>query len=401
LPCASDHLIGYDQALAALLSHAVPREVEIISLDDADGRWLARPIVAPRDRPTAPLSAMDGYAVRDWDPSGPDDHLRLIGVSYPGAPFESALRPGESVRVTTGATLPIGADRVIVDELVQVGAGVIGLTGCPGRKPHIRPAGSDFHAGEILVPAGLRLTTPTLMAAAAAEADRVSVIRRPRVAIISTGDELVAPGAPAPAHSVPDSVSPGVAALTRQWGGEVVARRRAGDTAGALAAIFDEVSRSCDLVVVIGGASGSERDQARASIFAQGAAAIFQGVALKPGRPAWAARASEGLVIGLPGNPFAAFVAARLLLAPVIAQMAGDAAANALGWREGPLLEPLGPGAQSDLILAADRTPDGLRVHRVQDSSAHRSLARLSALVRRPAHCPASEAFDAAVYLDV
>lgn len=401
MPCASDQLIGYDQALAALLSHAAPLGAETVRLDDADGRRLARPIIAPRDRPTAPLSAMDGYAVRDWVPSASDDRLRLIGASYPGAPFEGALRRGETVRVTTGATLPIGADRVIVDELVRVDAGRVGLAACLGRKPHIRPAGSDFRAGDSLVSSGTLLTAPTLMAAAAAEADRVSVVRRPRVAIISTGNELAAPGAPAPAHSVPDSVSPGVAALTRQWGGEVVEKRRAGDAAGALAAVFGQVCRSCDLVVVIGGASGSERDQARTSVFAHGFTPICQGVALKPGRPAWAAQGPEGLVIGLPGNPFAAFVAARLLLAPVIAQMAGGDFASALPWREAPLLEPLGPGTQSEQILAADLTPDGLRVHRVQDSSAHRSLAMLSALVRRPVHCPASEAFDVAIYLDV
>jgi molybdopterin molybdotransferase len=400
LPCASDQLIGFDHALAALLSRATPLEAELIHLDDADGRRLARPIVAPRDRPTAPLSAMDGYAVRGWASAEPEGRLRLIGASYPGAPFEGALRPGETVRVTTGAALPIGAERVIVDELAQVGAGLVGITACPGRKPHIRPAGSDFRAGETLVPAGTLLTAPALMAAAAAEADLVSVFRRPRVAIISTGDELAPRYGPGGAQAVPDSVSPGVAALIRRWGGEVVARRRAGDAVGALSAVFNEASRMSNLVVVIGGASGSERDQARASIFAHGAAPIFEGVALKPGRPAWAAHGPRGLVIGLPGNPFAAFVAARLLLAPVIARMAGDGAASALGWREAPLLGPLGPGTQSDLVLAADRAADGLRIHPVQDSSAHRSLARLNALVWRPAHCPASEAFDAAAYLD-
>jgi molybdopterin molybdotransferase len=379
--CGLEGLPTYDEALEQLLAAAPGLGCEAVALEEAEGRVLAHSVLAPRARPAAAVSAMDGYAIRSADLAPMAQGLTLAGASYAGG-VTQALAPGQAMRVTTGAPMPVGADRVIVDEVTEVSDGVVRLVGAPGGRCHVRPIGSDFEAGAVLASAGTRLTPAALMAAAAGEAGVVQVVRRPRVGLLLTGDEIVAPAACADAPDrIPDTVSFGVAALVRAWGGVVVGLGRCRDRLEDLSAQLAAFEDRTDLVVVIGGASKSERDHGRAAAAAAGAAFLFAGVAMKPGKPVWAARTGGRLLVGLPGNPTAALMTTRLLLAPLVAQMSGRPASEALRWTpaaaEGP---PAGP--DRDLFLTARHTAHGLELLGRQEASGQRDLALVSALVR-------------------
>ncbi len=384
-------LISLDHALDILLDAAPRPASEVIALERAAGRTLAAPVKALRDRPARTLSAMDGYAVQGLDPPQLGQSFQIVGAAYPGAPFGRRVDGGEAVRVTTGAEVPLGADRVIIDEDVDVAGRMILVTSDPGGKPHLRSKGSDFCRGQCLVPSGVRLTSTTLMAAAACETWTVTVTRRPRVALVTTGDELACSGGPIGDHQIPDSISIAIAAMVTAWGGDIVCRDRSGDEAGSIVRAMGSHRDDADLIVIIGGASGSERDKSRAASLALGADMLFQGVALKPGKPAWAARRKSQLLVGLPGNPMAALVASRLLLAPIIAQMESGSADDAQCWRLAHAIECLGPGTDRDVILGANVSTEGVRILATQDSSSHSQLAELNALVRRAPGCGAAE----------
>jgi len=245
----------------------------------------------------------------------------------------------------------------------------------------------------------MRLSATTLMAAAACEADVVSVTRRPRIALVSTGDELAAPGKPIGEHQIPDSISVAVAALFTAWGGRVVSQGRSADDSTSTVQALERACDDADIVVVMGGASGSERDGSRAAGASLGAELMFEGLALKPGKPSWAALRGRRLLIGLPGNPWAALVAARLLVTPVLAQMEGGGAASARRWALAPTLDEIGAGANLDVVLGARLDPEGVRILARQDSASHGHLADLTALVRRPVSCAPSNIGGLVQYL--
>jgi molybdopterin molybdotransferase len=253
--------------------------------------------------------------------------------------------------------VPEGADRVIIQEQVRVedGAAVFDTPASGGR--HIRAAGSDFESGETLLEAGRCLDFRAMVALAAADRDRVRVYRRPRVAILSTGDELVEPGrALEVPGAIAESVSFGVAGLVRAWGGDVVRRARLADVPEALEAAAEAALAVADVVVVTGGASVGERDYARSMFASSGLEEVFTKVAIKPGKPVWVARAGGRFVVGLPGNPTSALVTARLFLAPLLAGLAGRNPDEALAWREAVLEAPLGAvGPRETLERAAGR----------------------------------------------
>jgi len=391
----------YDESLARLLFHVPAPRIETTALDDAHGRYLGEHVIAARSQPPAAVSAMDGYAI-SGDELAPGACYTVVGISYPGAPYLGRISKYQAVRVTTGAWMPEGASRVLVDEIVADCQGELCLLREPGAKTHVRAAGSDFRLGTTLVMAGTRLTAPALMAAAAGHAATVRVFRRPVVRIIATGDELARGLATIEPDQTADSVSIGVSALATDWGGIVRDAVRCGDAAEALQCMLRSAVQTSDTVVVIGGASGSERDLARGAASSLGAETIFQGVAIKPGRPVWAARcdthARSCLIIGLPGNPLAAFITARLFLAPVLAKMACGTAAGAVNWRSARLLTPLEEGSGKEAFLAATTGPDGLRLLPSQESSSQGHLADLRALIRRAPSAPAGA--DVA-YLDV
>jgi molybdopterin molybdotransferase len=397
--CGPGALPMWEDALALLGAATVVLAPEEIALAAAAGRVLAAPVTALRSRPARDLSAMDGYAIAGPKPA-PAAEWVVIGHAWAGAPFAGRVASGQAVRITTGAPLPAGAERVIIDEAVSVDKAIVRLTRAAGAKRNVRSAGSDFQAGAVLVPAGARLTPPALMAAAAAEATVVLARRRPRLAILAVGDELAAEGECGD-DTIPDSASPGVAALAQAWGAQVVRQGRCGDEAGALLAAVAELLESGDVLAVIGGASASERDMTRRAAEQAGARLLFAGVSLKPGKPAWGAAAGERLIVGLPGNPVAALAAARLLLVPTLVRMAGGEAESALAWRRGQILADMGAGGERETLVLAETLGGGVAPLERQESGSHAQLARLTALIRRRPGCPAVTVGEAVDYLDL
>lgn len=378
-------LIAFDEALTRVLGMATPLDAEVVTLDEACDRVLARPVAARSDSPAAAVSAMDGWAVRDADLR--DDatvRLPIAGQVFAGSTDPGDLPAGACARVFTGAPLPRGADRVVIQEVVAREGELAVMPPRPSGGRHVREAGSDFRAGEILLQAGLRLSAHRLPALAAADLAEVAVIRRPEVAILATGDELAAPGtAWKSPGALPESVSLGVAGLVRSWGGLVVDRRRLRDDPEALAAAAAKAIERADIVVTTGGASVGERDFARSMFSGLGLEVIFAKVAIKPGKPVWLGRCGRALVLGLPGNPTSALVTARLLLAPLVAGLAGRDPLAALAWSRSPTATALGPCGDRETFLRARRTAQGVSALDDQDSGSQRALARADALIRR------------------
>lgn len=382
-------LTSFDAALARLGEAVRPLPAEAVPLAEAAGLVLAEPVHARLASPRRAVSAMDGYAVRDAT-TRPGDWLTVIGEARPGMPFAGAVGPGQTVRLFTGAPVPAGADRVIVQEHAEREDGRVRFT--PGYGPawHVRATGSDFAAGALLLEAGTLLTPRAMITAAASDHGALVVHRRPRIALLGTGDELAAPGtAGGRDHTIPESVTFGVAALAATCGAEVVWRGRHGDDLAALTALAGDLLPRADLVVVTGGASVGEYDFAKAMFAPHGLDLVFSRLAIKPGKPVWCGQVGERWVLGLPGNPTSALVTATLFLAPLLARLQGRPLAAALPWRRLPLVAALPATGDRETFVRAVWDEDGLRPVGNQDSGAQAALARAEWLVRCPAGTPA------------
>jgi len=376
-------MIGFEEALARVKAAARPLGSEIVPFGQAPGRILAEPVTARFGMPRTNVSAMDGYAVRESDLGDLPFSLPVAGESAAGAPPGQALPEGSAYRIFTGAPVPEGADRVIVQENTERDAERVTFVRPHGRGRNIRTAGSDFQAGDVLVPAGVELDWRALTTAAAADRAELCVYRQPRVVILATGDELAAPGeAHARAGAIPESVSPGIAAFVRQQGGHLVRRERLPDEPDVLAKAAARALEEADLVVMIGGASVGERDFSR-SVFAAPPDYVFPKVAIKPGKPVWLAHVSDRLVMGLPGNPTSALVTARLFLAPLLRGLGGGDVTKAMTFKQGICADPLPACGDRETFLRARRADHGLVLADSQDSSSQRSLAVSDALIRR------------------
>lgn len=380
-------MISFDEA-AALVARRVHRlGVETIALGDAAGRTLAADLVARTASPRHAVSAMDGYAVAASG-LGQGETLKVIGESRAGAGFAGRVREGEAVRIFTGARVPEGADCVVMQEHAKREGDAIRFAPGWGPATHVRAAGSDFVEGEVLVPAGTRLNARAMVAAAAADRAEVVVALRPRVAILATGDELAAPGtAHAIADAIPESVSHGVAALVVEAGGRIVSHRSGVDNLAALSAMGSEALEAADIVVVTGGASVGDRDFAKPAFAAHGLEAIFERVAIKPGKPVWLGTARGRLVLGLPGNPTSAMVTAALFLRPILARMQG--AEGAHRWRRLRLAGAIPATGDRETFLRARWDTEGLVALGNQDSGVQGGLLGADWLVRCPAGQPA------------
>jgi len=384
-----------------VLEAARPLGTEQVPLSAAAGRILAEPVVARVDSPPADVSAMDGYAVRQADLEAGLTRLRVAGESFAGAAGGQTIGSGEALRIFTGAPLPAGADRVVIQEVVEREGGEAVIAGPLSSGRHVRTRGSDFAAGDTLLEAGRRLDPRALVAAAAADLDQVAVHRRPAITIIGTGDELVEPGeAAGRPDTIPESVSFGVAALAELWGGEVVRRARLRDDPQALEQAAARALAASDLIVVTGGASVGERDYAKAMFASAGLELIFAKIAIKPGKPVWLGRAAGKLVLGLPGNPTSALVTARLLLAPLVAGLAGRDAAAALGWRTAPLAQGIGPCGDRETFARGQWRGDAVAPLSNQDSGAQKALAAADVLIRRRPAAPAAAAGETVEIID-
>lgn len=381
-------MISFDEAFARVAEAARPLERERVPLEAAHGRVLAAPVVAAVDSPPANVSAMDGYAAREADLGAP---LRLIGESFPGAGFGGTVGAGECVRIFTGAPVPSGADRVIVQEIVRRDGDIVRVTGSFSASRHIRVRGSDFSAGDTLLKAGRQLNAGAMVAAAGADCSDVEAWRQPRIAILGTGDELAAAGtARSRPGSIPESVSFGIAALAAEWGGEVIARERLPDDPSAIRAAAEQALQAADLVVMTGGASVGEKDYAKGVFAALGLDPIFTKVAIRPGKPVWFGRIGQRLVMGLPGNPTSAMVTARLLMAPLVVGLGGRDPAEAARWRRASLGSELDASSDRETFTRG-RWMDGVAEPLSnQESGAQRALAEAEVLIRRGPGAPAA-----------
>lgn len=384
--CAAS--IDFDSALAILTAHALPLGKESIPLRVAGGRYLAAPVLARIDAPRRDCAAMDGYAVRDTDLRGGAVVLRSRGISYAGGTEPDAISAGETWRVMTGAPLPRSADRVVMIEYCRHRGDLVVLDAPPLAKPHVRKAGSDFAAGDELLSVGTRMTAARLVVAAAADHSEIEVWRRPRILLVATGDEILAPGcASRMPNAIPDSLSLAIEHLCASAGADVVTALRLPDNERAIADALERAS--ADVVVVIGGASHGDRDFGRSAFVSLGLDVAFADVAMKPGKPVWYGRLTQTHVLGLPGNPTAALTVARLFLSPLIASLSGGAISDALPWQLRRATKPMPANGPREAFLCASLSYEGAAICDRQDASGQAALALADCLVRRPANAPA------------
>jgi molybdopterin molybdotransferase len=377
-------MISFDKAVELATDAAHPLGVETVALAAAHGRVLASPVVAQVSSPAQHVSAMDGYAVRDADVGELPARLPVAGQAFAGRGHTGPLPAGATVRIFTGAPVPDGTERVVIQENVRREGGCAIVLALGGSR-NIRAAGSDFAAGELLIEAGALLNPRAIVAAAAADLAQVEVFRRPRVRLLATGDELAEPGtARSRPQAIPESVSFGVAALARDWGADTAEPVRVADDLELLEREAQAALDGIDILVVTGGASVGERDFAKA-MFGDALELIFSKVAIKPGKPVWLGRIGATLILGLPGNPTSALVTARLFLAPLLAGMSGRPPQDALRWWRLPLAEPVGPTGDRETFSRARLDGERLSLLPNQDSGAQKMLVAADLLVRRPA----------------
>lgn len=315
-------LLPVEEAQVRLLAMAGPLAVEQATLLAAQGRWLAEPVRALRDQPWADLSAMDGYAIRFADLPGP---WRVTGASQAGDTLPaSALGAGEAMRIFTGAPMPEGADCVLVQEDAAIDGDRLNLAGDgpAGAGKHVRPRASDFAEGAAVLEPGARIGPVQIALAGIAGHAALPVRRRPRVAILSTGDELVPVGTVAGPGQLPCSNSVMLAAMLARQGAEVIDLGLLPDDLDAIASAMT-AGRSADITVSTGGASVGDHDLVRPAIEKAGGTIDFWRIAMRPGKPLMAGRLGDAIVLGLPGNPVSAFVTATLFLMPLVRHMMG------------------------------------------------------------------------------
>lgn len=386
-------MIGFEEALELVRSVASPMGTEAVPIAETTGRTLARPVVAQIDSPRSDVSAMDGYAVREKDLERLPALLTVSGESFAGSGWDGSIAPGKCARIFTGAPVPWGADRVIMQENVRRDGDLAIISEAPCAARHIRRRGSDFAAGDELLAAGRRLDARAIVAAAAADLAHLEVYRRPCVHILSTGDELAEPGAAhARADAIPESVSFGVSAMADQWGAMCIGRKRLRDDLPEMQRAAKAAIEASDVVIVTGGASVGEKDFGQAMFEPLGLELVFSKVSIKPGKPVWLGRVGEKLVVGLPGNPTSALVTARLLLAPLLAGLTGEPIERALAWRAVPLGSPLNDCGPRETFHRARLVEGTAEILSFQDSSAQKALAQADLLVRQRAGSQALEA---------
>jgi molybdopterin molybdotransferase len=379
--------MGVAEARAAMVAGLAALAPEKIPLQQALGRVLAEPIIASRDQPPFRVSAMDGYAVRVADTPG---RLRLTGEAAAGRGFEGVIAAGETVRISTGAVVPEGADAVVIQEDVTRDGDVIDV---PRASPdeNVRPRAMDFSAGRQLLEAGLRLDGVALALAAAAGMADVAVVRSPSVAILSGGDELAQPGSVPGPFQVFESGSHGIAGLIESWGGVAERLPLEKDNIESIARAAAKGLES-DLLVLIGGASVGDHDHARPALKKLGLEMVVEKVALRPGKPTWFGRVRGKPVLGLPGNPASALVCAHLFLKPIIDAMLGRQAA--VTFLRARLEEALPANGSREHYLRSRLTSgdDGVlsvRAFEHQDSSLLSVFAAANALIRLAPNAPA------------
>ncbi len=382
-------------AHARVIAAFSPLPAELVSVADAAGRVLATPPAARLTQPPADLSAMDGYAVRAEDVPAAPATLKLVGRSQAGGSYDHALQPGETVRIFTGAPVPMGADSVVIQEDAKAEGEKITILEAPTLGRHIRKAGLDFSIGDRPFAAGRILTVRDVALAAAMNLPWLSVHRKPRVAILSTGDELVMPGEPVARNQIVSSSGIAVAALVRAWGGEPTLFEITRDDAKL---IQERIAAGAqhDLLVTLGGASVGEHDLVQDALKAQGFTMDFWRIAMRPGKPLMFAARERARVLGLPGNPVSTLVCALLFLKPAIERMLGQPGTLVETRPASLAVDAKQNDTREDYVRARlMRNADGtltVEPYKIQDSSMLSILAASDAFLVRPAHDPGRKA---------
>lgn len=379
-------LIPVEEARARILKGVKPLPAEDVKLDQALGRVLARPLKAVRHQPPFDASAMDGYAVIAAEVANPPATLKLIGLSAAGHGFKGRMKAGECVRIFTGAPVPKGADAVVIQENTDATGKAIKVLQPVKPAQNIRFAGLDFRKGEALLPAGLRLGARDIGLAAAANAPRLAVRRRPVVALIATGDELVLPGRPPRADQIVSSNSHALAAMAEHLGASVVNFGIVPDNLRATERAIAKAA-GADVLVTTGGASVGDHDYVQEALKNAGVKIDFWKIAMRPGKPFMYGRRRGQHVLGLPGNPVSALVCARLFLKPLIDALLGLPAGDDLvEARLGASMKE--NDSRQDYVRATlAEAADGSRIvtpFNKQDSSMQRTFREAQALIVRP-----------------
>jgi molybdopterin molybdotransferase len=384
-------VISVEEALARILAPLAPLPAEQVSIADALGRTLAEDLAARRTQPPFAVSAMDGYAVHADDLARIPVELKIVAEIPAGAGFGGRVGRGEAARIFTGAPMPAGTDTVVIQEDTERdGVRVRVLEGGP-RGRYVRRAGLDFAEGEVLLKAGRRLGARDIGLAAAMNRPWLFVHRRPRIGIMSTGDEIVMPGDPIGPHQIVSSNALALAAFVSACGGEPVAAGNAPDDPEALRQIAAATS-GVDLLVTTGGVSVGEHDLVREALAEDGFELDFWQIAMRPGKPLMVGRYRGTPMLGLPGNPVSSLVCALLFLRPAIERLSGLADAPP-ATATARLAAPLAKNDRRQDYLRARlaRAPDGTLAatpFEAQDSSMMRLLSDADCLVIRMPHAP-------------
>ena len=377
-------MISVEEATARIVAAFRPLEAEAVTLKHAIGRTLAADARARCDQPPAPVSMMDGYAVRSQD-SGT---RRLIGAAPAGHPFAGTVGPNETVRLFTGSVVPAGADAVLAQEDAEIEADTVRFRETPRTGKFIRPQGLDFTAGTVLAGAGSRLSPRDLALLAAGDVAEVMVRKRPRIAVAATGDELSRPGELRKPGGVVASSLYGLEPLIAQWGGEP---RDLGILPDRPEAIAELAREQCDLLVTLGGASVGDHDLVQSALAGQGLQLDFWKIAMRPGKPLIFGRLGSTPFLGLPGNPVSTFVCALLYLRPAIAAMLGGKTVTPLRSARLAGSLPANNVRQNYLraMLEWRNSECWARPFAHQDSSMLKLFSEADALIMRKPHAPA------------
>jgi len=384
-------MLSVDEALARVLAAIVPLSQEIVPLTQAAGRVLAAPVTAGHSQPPFDASAMDGYAVRAAD-AARGAPLRLIGTAQAGQRFSGMVNAGQCVRIFTGAPLPIGTDSVVVQEEAVVDGTAIGFAAPVTPGQYVRHRGSVFAEGAVLLPAGLLLTAARIALIASANRASVTVTCRPRVAILSSGDELVVPGTPLGPDQIVSANNYGLAALFTAAGAEILDLGIVPDDLPRLTrTLGNAFDGGVDMLVTSGGASVGNRDYTQDALKALGVDLDFWKIALRPGKPMMFGKRGDTVVFGLPGNPVSAMVTGTIFALPALRRLAGqsDPANPQLIL---PLAAPLPANGERRHFLRGrlEPAPGGTQVMPLAetDSGHIASLAAADVLIVQPEHDP-------------
>jgi molybdopterin molybdotransferase len=390
-------MMPVEEAKARVLKGARTLPRESVPLHHCAARVLAADVKARRDQPPFPASAMDGYAVRFADVEKAPARLRIIGTAPAGHGFKGTVGPGQAVRIFTGAPVPKGADTVVIQENAEASDGRVSVT-VPAQRlgQHIRRQALDFARGQSLLRQGTLLGAREIGLAAAMNWPALPVTRRPRVAIFTTGDELVAPGRTPKADQIVSSNSFALAAFVRRYGGEPVDLGIIPDKLNVISRAIRKAS-GADILLTTGGASVGDHDLVQAALKEAGIKLDFWKIALRPGKPLMFARDGTRRILGLPGNPVSALVCARIFLKPLIFALLGRPAPDdVIKARLGSPL-PANDLRQDYLRAEVSRGADGsywAAPFRIQDSSMQRALTEAQGLIVRAPHAPEAREGD-------